>query len=1099
MQNLDHSTHPSRNANVFASAGSGKTWLLITRICRLLLAGTEPQHILAITFTRKSAAEMRARLFNTLEKWAVADDKQLSIDLTEMGESVNNQNIEIARSLYEKCLFSEQSIRISTFHAFCEEVIRAFPLECELPVSFEVSEHTNIYTTRAWQQLLQQSEKDQRLHDALDELYKFCYGYQGARKALMAFLAARSVWLSYTFNKDDPVSFAYQNLVRDVGDEKNEESIFLTSDHCIADLQNYQRILQSSPTETHRQWAEKLALLFRTGSSDKRLFVDRLKAIFLTGKNEIRKLRISKKWRQLLSDDDYQNLTDTHSHIGALLLNLTNAYKHNELLRVTQAWYTAGHQFIKYYQTGKFSQGIIDFNDLEWETFRLLQYERNVQWVQYKLGQRIRHFLIDEFQDTNPTQWHLLKPLVEASHEQNDNIGVSLFLVGDIKQSIYRFRGANPEIQTIASRWSKQLLNSNQISNDHSWRSSPAIINLVNQVFTHPCMQDAFSAFVPHSCQYEKRWGKVKILPLIPIKEKQVPQYFRDPLSAPFNDSEENAHFLEGRLIANEIQTLIDSETPVYDGDSVRSACYGDILILTRNRSHLNEIKAALLQAHIPFNANDPNRLLEYLEIKDMMALLKVLIDPYDDLNLAQVLHSPIFNASDEDLIELRKTDATGWWKKLERLFSNTLHTHPLNIAFKQLTDWQSLADHIPVHDLMSHIYNSANILGNYQSCVAEFEAVHVSNRLNQFLHQCLELDSGRYSSISRFLRKIKLLDPEVSVDTENHSENAVEIITVHSAKGLEAPIVFIADSGPNHEPPEQFKALTLWPAELSSPTSFLMGCSNEKMSQSAILFRESIETRDEELNLLYVALTRAKQMLVITGTRSKRSGASWHETLCNILEIETDETYEQEFLTRPELSQPHAPTKNTKSMDMPDRLFQPLTVNEHELTHTELIKSVTREGIIIHKLLEILSEYKMLADQQLMNRISLETRFEVTPAELRQFRQEAIHCLQNENVKAMFELSENQQAFNEFSIATTGHQQKINIIDRLIISDDLVWIIDFKTHSKVNNDNAQQLAQTHIPQLSRYKQAVKSLYPDLPIRCSIVFTKLPILVDLEI
>ena len=1099
MSNLDHSTHPLNNANVFASAGSGKTWLLIARICRLLLAGADPQHILAITFTRKSAAEMRARLFDTLESWAVADDRQLSVYLTDIGESDDTRNIKIARCLYEKCLFSEQRIRISTFHAFCEEVIRAFPLESELPTSFEVSEHFQLYATQAWQQLLQQSERDQKLHEALDELYKFCYGYQGARKALMTFLAARSEWLTYILNREDPVNFAYQNLLRDLGNEKAEEDTFLTSDQCIADLQNYRRILLTSSTQTHRQWASKLELLFETEYSDKPLFIERLKAVFLTGKNEIRKLTISKKWQTSLSADDYQHLTDTHGQVGALLLNLINAKKHNRLLRANRAWYFAGHQFLRHFQTAKFSQGIIDFNDLEWETFRLLQHEHNVQWVQYKLGQRIRHFLVDEFQDTNPTQWHLLKPLVEASHEQHENNSASLFLVGDVKQSIYRFRGANPQIQAIASTWSQEFLNSNEICNDHSWRSSPAIINLVNKVFTHPSMQDAFGSFLLHSCQHEKRWGKVKILPLTPIEEKQELQDFRDPLSSPFFDSEESAHFHEGCQIADEIRALIDDETPVYEGDTVRPANYGDIIILTRNRSHLKDIKAGLLQAGIPFNANDPSRLLEYLEIKDMMALLKVLVDPYDDLNLVHVLRSPIFHASDQDLIELRKADASGWWKKLELVASTKPPLHPLLIAFNKLTDWQNLTDHIPVHDLMSHIYNSANILANYQSSVAEFEAAHVGNRLNQFLHQCLELDSGRYSGISRFLRKLKLLNPEVSDSSDNHGHNAVEIITVHSAKGLEAPIVFIADSGPNHEPPEQFRTLTHWPAEVGSPTSFLLGCSKDKMSESATLFSESIKTRDEELNLLYVALTRAKQILLVTGSQSRRNGISWHQILCNILEIEAGEIYEKEFSARPVPSQIHTPAENIQSTEIPEALFRPLSITKHEATYPEAVKSVTREGIIIHKLLEILSESSMPADQQLVNRISLETRYEVTPDELQQFKQEAMNCLQNENVKAMFKLSDNQQAFNEFAIATTGNQQKVNIIDRLIISEELAWIIDFKTQGNVSKDNARQLAQTHIPQLSRYKQAVALLYPGLPIRCSIVFTKLPTLVDLEI
>ena len=154
MASLDTSTHPEQNANVFASAGSGKTWLLITRICRLLLAGAEPHHILAITFTRKSAAEMRARLFDKLEAWSVMDDAALRIELSAIKETTDSTTLEKARALYEKLLFSNQTIRISTFHAFCEEIIRAFPLESELPTTFELTEHSHIYSIQAWQRLL---------------------------------------------------------------------------------------------------------------------------------------------------------------------------------------------------------------------------------------------------------------------------------------------------------------------------------------------------------------------------------------------------------------------------------------------------------------------------------------------------------------------------------------------------------------------------------------------------------------------------------------------------------------------------------------------------------------------------------------------------------------------------------------------------------------------------------------------------------------------------------------------------------------------------------------------------------------------------------
>ena len=175
---------------------------------------------------------------------------------------------------------------------------------------------------------------------------------------------------------------------------------------------------------------------------------------------------------------------DTHRRLCDELLTMLNQHKHKQLLAVNKAWYVAGELFVRQYQNVKAQHGVIDFDDLEWETYKLLQTEDNVLWIQYKLGQKIKHFLVDEFQETSAIQWQLLKPLIESSQEQHLDAGASLFLVGDIKQSIYRFRGANPEIQHLAADWSEQNLASQQLRNDHSWRSSAAIIDFAVS-YTH--------------------------------------------------------------------------------------------------------------------------------------------------------------------------------------------------------------------------------------------------------------------------------------------------------------------------------------------------------------------------------------------------------------------------------------------------------------------------------------------------------------------------------------------------------------------------------------------------------------------------------------
>ena len=798
MSELNLATHPQHNVNVFASAGSGKTWLLITRICRLLLAGTEPQQILAITFTRKSAAEMRARLFEKLASWSLMEESQLVKELTSIEESASSENINIARSLYEKLLFSQQSIRISTFHAFCEEIIRAFPLESELPTTFELTEHEHLYINLAWQRLLNENEKttNSKLQNALHTLFDFCYGLNGTKSALINFLHSRSEWQAYTQTKSDAPKFAYEKLTQSLDDSANTtDPDWINSQSCIDNLIAYTKILQTSPAKTYQGWAEKISLALETQDQSSERFFTQLKLIFLTSDNTPRKLTISKAWQKLISAAQADEATYLHKDFCTKILAYQDTLTHEKLLRANQAWFHAGNIFLAIYQQVKLEHGVIDFSDLEWETYRLLKQQDHALWVQYKLGQRIQHFLVDEFQDTNPIQWHLLKPLIESSRDLNDSEQNSLFLVGDVKQSIYRFRGANPEIQTLADNWSRHALGSQQLSNDHSWRSSPAIIECVNRIFSHQSLEETFPTFSKHSYQHKDRWGLVKIYPLIEADQKSENSEFRDPLSYSDQNKQYSSHYLEGRLIAEQIKNLIANETPIYEQDTVRPAQLSDILILTRTRSHLDELKAGLIHNGISVSSSDTLSLRSFLEIQDVLALLTCLIDPYDDLALIQLLRSPIFNIDEDTLIELCKIDAPAWQQKLDIAITTLANKHPLNFAQEKLQSWRALADKIPVHDLLNFIYADGNVLLSYSHALPDADAAHACARLNQLLQQSLDIDSGRYTSIARFIRSIKQINPDTT-DTYENTNNSITIMTVHGAKGLEAPIVFLADSG---------------------------------------------------------------------------------------------------------------------------------------------------------------------------------------------------------------------------------------------------------------------------------------------------------------
>ena len=1108
---LHISTHPQKNINVFASAGSGKTYLLITRICRLLINGADPQQILAITFTRKSAAEMKQRLFERLAHWALMDDIALSKELGSFEEHVDQNMLKQARQLYEKCLFSDHAIRISTFHSFCEDIIRSFPLESELPNAFELTEHTQPILQQAWQKLLQQSERDQSLQLAMQTLYQHCNGPHGARNALMCLINQRNAWraMCQQHNEGTRAAFCYQLLQEHLHHDEESDNNWLYEEFANALLKKVMQLLMSEDSsKTQKKMAAEIALYLEQSDADTQQKFSVLKKIFLNQEDQPRSFKISKKLQSTLSEQDYDFLINAHQRFSAVLMSIIDQFKHQQLLAINQAWFQAGEILVDIYQNNKFQQGVVDFDDLEWETYRLLKSELNVEWIQYKLGQRIKHFLVDEFQDTSSIQWHLLKPLIMSSQEQHSDEDNSLFLVGDIKQSIYRFRGANSEIQPLVSAWSQQHLHSHELSNDHSWRSSPAIINFVNDIFTSPLFEERISGFNIHSCENQKLWGWVKILPLIACAEKPEAIYFRNPLSDARENKKYSSYYMEGCQLGAEIQTLIKQPTLILAEGESRAAQYSDILILVKTRSHLEELKQGLSSYGIPLFSHDSNKLLDYLEIKDLLALLEVLINPHDDHKLVHVLRSPLFSITDQQLIELKLCESERWMNKLQQMTSLQAEDHPLHQAYTKLTQWQIAADQLPVHDLMNNIYQQLDIFNRYRSACSQQNSNQVLTRLQQFLHQCLALDSGRYSNIDRFLARLREINPESIMHTDQ-SQDCVSIMTVHMAKGLESPIVIMADCGPSAGRSDQFKAEVHWPAESAKPETIMLATKQSTLSQSALSYLQHCQQKDnEDTNLLYVAMTRAKQILIISGSDSEKNSVNnWHRDICSALDINADEAVIQSYGEAEQPSQA-TPQAELAPLDYDVRLFQALpnkktqersldtaSQQKQEAEQHLAAQQASNDGVIVHKILELLSLHEY-DDQALLNRIQIETQLKPSPSSFKALEQQARTCMTDDRIAKVFEIDPTQRALNEFSIA---HNGQINVIDRLIISDQQAWIIDFKTQQELNHQPLQQQAEKFTAQLSRYKSAVSALYPNHSIRCSIIFTRAPALIDLDI
>ena len=484
------------------------------------------------------------------------------------------------------------------------------------------------------------------------------------------------------------------------------------------------------------------------------------------------------------------------------------------------------------------------------------------------------------------------------------------------------------------------------------------------------------------------------------------------------------------------------------------------------------------------------------------LQLLKILIDPCSKLDFAHVLRSPLFSISHKDLIEIISSEKLTWNEKLEHFLEREPSCGAAHFAYQQLSLWQQLVDRIPVHDLLSQIYSDINIHERYQNASPKEDSQQIIDRLNQFLHQSLEIDSGRYSSISRFLRKVKESNPDVISNADISDSNVVTVMTVHAAKGLEAPIVFIADCGPASEPPDQFKSVIDWPASSPQPTLFMLGCRQSGMSASATQVINDIDKfQNEKLNLLYVAMSRAKQILIISGIYSKKSSANnWHKQICSGLEIDLENTYQNEFGNPPAITTAVKNSHSADNLQVHPKIYEKLPYQKSRSNNQNLTNpSKAHEGTIIHKVLEILSIHPSISMQALSNLVTYESNLFVSSEELDRCKNEALACLSEPSIHEAFAKDDNKRIFNEVSVADAKSSNQINIIDKLIINNDIAWILDFKTQEDISRENAEVAAREFIPQLLRYANSISLLYPTLTIRCSIIFTKIPLLIDVDI
>jgi len=1115
---------PKLSATVTASAGSGKTWLLVSRMVRLLLHGAEPGSILALTFTRKAAGEMQARLTERLRDLALADDAKLIKLLEELGEDNSADSCHRARLLYEKCLLTDYPVRTMTFHSFCQDILSRFPVEANLPPDFELVESTALLIEQSLQQLYSEAtiEPDGELAHHLEVLLEHCQSIDSTKTALKSFIDHRSDWWAYTEDQSNNTEFAIEQLQQQLKvDADTDPAAQLFSRDLPRKLERFRELHLQIATDKQMVHAETIALVQELQDQPEKAFAMLIPA-FMTQKMEPQKRKESAKSKKILGDSDANEYVELHFEIAEQILDINDLLARQKTLERNIAWFNAASHLLDLFQTLKSQLHNLDFTDLEWRTYQLLKHSENAEWVQYKLDQRINHLLIDEFQDTNPTQWHLLKPLLEELASGEVERQRSVFIVGDEKQSIYGFRRANPELQAHVADWLEQQIGATKWPLNKSWRSSPAVINLVNAIF-RPEEGELLADFPEHGTHKTELPGKIVVKSLFPAPDKSdlpEPTYFRNPLVEARNIPRNQQYIAEAQWIAEKIQEIVSKGLLIEKENGAEPVQYDDIYILLKNRTHVSQLEQVLRKQHIPFISANRNTLLNSLEIRDMEVLLEVLIAPFNDLALAQVLKSPIFSATDDQLLELASvTEYRRWFKKMQHLNDSLDAQHPIARAFHFLNKWRKVTDRIPVHDLLDIIFYDTNLLNRYQAAAPDSIKAQVKANLQSFLELALDIDSGRYPSVTHFLNKLRSLKklPGDAPDeaSANSGQARVNIMTVHAAKGLEAPVVFMADTASQSSPKLAHNTMVNWPTSRSKPDAFhLMGVKTswDNVSKNFVKKAADFQAR-EDLNLLYVALTRAKQFLFISGSEPNRkiqsSSPSWYalasQGISNLTAAEVnDETssytegeikYEaaspENKTIEPEIEIPAALSQKIFETEETDSISPSFSESgEHKTGTSGSDEDARTRGTVIHRALELFTDASNADDEQILLQIKIESGHLLTTEEYDACLQEAKAVIATPEFNYLFEPSQFDKHFNELPIHYRAGKKDIHgIIDRVVIKDETVFLVDYKTHQTASKADLAKLADEYQKQMDFYKSGLEKVWPEQTIRSLLLFT----------
>jgi len=1111
-------SNPDWSAWASANAGSGKTHVLTQRVIRLLLQGEDPAKILCITFTKAAAATMATRVFNTLAAWTMLDDEALTQAIRDIGVAPNAGALGRARRLFALALETPGGLKVQTIHAFCTRLLHQFPFEAGVAAGFEVLDDAT------QSELLEQLSLDVMLEGAANP------DTATGRALEIAFTAAADQTfrdlIREAVGKRDAIT-AWVARAGSVGNAIAQLSASLgIGDHESA--QDFEDRILSEAGISSAHWPD-LAAVFLTGSKTDCEQADRLNAafastgserlsqylsVFCTGTGSPRARLVTKKvaeahpeWAERIGKEQER------------ILELLNHQRAAACRDRTRALVTIAHEVIRRYRGEKTRRGLLDYDDLIDRTLELFR-RTSAAWVLYKLDLGINHLLLDEAQDTSPKQWEIIDTLVSefTSGEGARSVKRTMFAVGDDKQSIYSFQGANPVLFDEYHRKFRKAFESAEqvwtpVKLKTSFRSLPSILDAVDDVFKRPQAHQGFAtdkAGTAHEALPGLAPGTVEIWPLMVAEPKRDIEGW----DAPFDTaSETSPQVRPARRIARHVA--------IWNRNGGKS---GDVLILVRQRGPLFEaIIRALKGAGLPVAGADRMVLVEHIAVMDLMALADALLLPEDDLALASVLKSPLFGLTDDDLFRIA-------WNRGRRSLRAALSA---NGDFASVAQRLNTLGEAALRDSPFTFYARLLGPGNGRRQFLERLGLEANDALDEFLNLALDYEKREAPSLQGFVAWLRAVNAEVKRDMEM-GRDELRVMTVHGAKGLEAKTVILADTTGKPEGSHPPRLI-----EIGLPGGNGVVWTGSKDEDPAIVgeARKAAQDAqaDEYRRLLYVAMTRAEQRLVVCGVSRplKKDGTPsipencWYQLIEDALVRGTEplaievpaEDDPASMIWRYRKSAPYEAAKVAENMpratipapgwlnekvaadDLTAIAVTPSQMDDADIsTHAGAAEreQALKRGRLMHRLIQSLPDLPMDAREDAAHEYLRRNGDLFSPEEREALAGQALAILNDSQFAALFAPGSRAEVpivgtllrDDRPPYAVSGQ------IDRLVVTDEHVLIADYKTNRPAPTA-LEAVPRAYRRQLALYRALLQKVYPGRTIRAALVWTDVPSLMEL--